>query len=443
MVFFKSFFFNTRLFLAVTGNVLLFLLGFGLPVFYYVGQAVFVLLVALLFIDIVLLYGSGQPATATRKTAPRFSNGDPNPVRVLIENLLRVKLSVTLIDEVPVQFQYRNMRLDVTLKPGERQDLSYTLRPVKRGVYEFGKLNLLISTPIGLGMRKVVAAQPFQVAVYPSFLQMHRYELMAHSQNLVEAGIKKIRKIGHNMEFEQIKEYVPGDDYRALNWKATARKGDLMVNQYEDEKSQQVYSLIDKGRTMQMPFGGMALLDYAINTSLAIANIAMKKQDKAGLITFNKGVNTFLPASKKARQLNLIMERLYAEKTAFRESDMERLYAFVKRKVRQRSLILFYTNFETYSGMERQLNYLRLMAKGHLVVVIFFVNTEIQQVLSGKPSDTEGIYVKTIAEKVAFEKRQIIKGLQQHGIQSILTEPDQLTPNTINKYLELKARNLI
>ena len=429
--------------MAITANVLLFLLGFGIGVFFYVAQALFVLLFLLFFVDILLLYAGGTPVEASRTMAPRFSNGDPNLVKVQVKNLLKITLSITLIDEVPVQFQYRNMQLSLKLAPGDQQKLDYHLRPVKRGKYAFGKLNLLVCSPIGFSMRKVVAETPFEVTVYPSFLQMHRYELMAHSRNLVDLGIKRIRKIGHNTEFEQIREYVLGDDYRSLNWKATARKGELMVNLYEDEKSQQIYSLIDKGRTMQMPFNGMALIDYAINTSLAISNIAMKKQDKAGLLTFNKKVTSFLKASKRTRQLNLIMERLYAEKTAFRESSMERLYAYVKKNIRQRSLLLLYTNFETHSGMERQLDYLRLLAKSHLLVVIFFVNTEVEKLIAQPPADTEGIYIKTIAEKMAFEKRQIIKDLQQHGIQCILTEPDQLTPNTINKYLELKARNLI
>ena len=139
---------------------------------------------------------------------------------------------------------------------------------------------------------------------------MRKYELMAISNRLVELGIKKIRKIGHNLEMESIKEYVVGDDYRTINWKATARKGELMVNNYQDEKSQQVYSLVDKSRVMQMPFEGMSLLDYAINASLVISNIAVKKEDKAGLITFQHKIGTLLPASSRNNQVQLIMQAL-------------------------------------------------------------------------------------------------------------------------------------
>ena len=164
--------------------------------------------------------------------------------------------------------------------------ISYFLRPVKRGEYSFGAVNVFASSPIGLVSRRYQFSQNKMVPVYPSYIQMRKYELLAISNRLTDTGIKKIRRVGQHTEFERIREYVPGDDYRTINWKASARKSHLMVNNYQDERSQQVYALIDKGRAMQMPFNGMSLLDYAINASLVISNIAIKKSDKAVLITF-------------------------------------------------------------------------------------------------------------------------------------------------------------
>ncbi len=175
---------------------------------------------------------------------------------------------------------------------------NYNIRPVKRGEYQFGALNIYVSTMLNIVSRRYRFEQNKTVAVYPSYIQMKKYQLMAVSDRLFEVGIKKIRRIGHSMEFEQIKEYVLGDDYRTVNWKATARKRQLMVNHYVDEKSQQVYSIIDMGRTMKMPFDKMSLLDYAINSSLVISNIALLKQDKAGIIAFNNKVTSVLPAER-------------------------------------------------------------------------------------------------------------------------------------------------
>jgi uncharacterized protein (DUF58 family) len=216
-----------------------------------------------------------------------------------------------------------------------------------------------------------------------------------------------------------------------------------MVNHYQDEKSQAVYSIIDKGRVMKMPFEGMSLLDYAINASLVISNIAILKEDKAGIITFSNTIGSILPASKVHSHMRSILETLYNQKTGFKESNFDALYIQMKRQIKGRSLVLLYTNFETLSSLQRQLPYLRNIASNHLLVVIFFENTELKELLEKPAENTEEIYLKTIAEKFAFEKKQIVKELGKYGIHAVLTSPKNLTVNTINKYLELKARGMI
>ena len=178
------------------------------------------------------------------------------------------------------------------------------------------------------------------VPTYPSYMQLRKYDLMAFSNNLSQYGLKKIRRIGHTMEFEQIKEYVQGDDLRTINWKATAKKNQLMVNQFQDEKSQNVYMVIDKGRVMKMPFNGLSLLDYAINATLVLSNVILKKQDKAGILAFSKKVENRVVAEKRQSQMQLIMENLYNVKTDFFESDFSRLYVDIKKNINQRSLIM-------------------------------------------------------------------------------------------------------
>jgi uncharacterized protein (DUF58 family) len=216
-----------------------------------------------------------------------------------------------------------------------------------------------------------------------------------------------------------------------------------MVNQFQDEKSQPVYSIIDKGRVMKMPFDGLTLLDYAINASLVISNVALKKQDKAGILAFSKKVENIVVAERRTSQMNLILETLYNVSTDFFESDYSRLYADVKRNITQRSLMLLYTNFETLDSLHRQLPYLKGIAKSHLLVVIFFKNTELNTIITEKAETVQQAYDKVIAEKFAFEKRLIVNELQKYGIQSILTSPQDLTIDTINKYLEIKARGLL
>ncbi len=390
-----------------------------------------------------MLYRLQKGIFARRHAPERLSNGDENEIGIYIENFYPFNVNIGIIDEIPHQFQKRDVWFKTALQSRQHKLLNYVLRPTKRGEYEFGVLRLYAQSPLGLISRRYNFEQTEVLPVYPSFLQMRKYELMAISNRLSEYGIKKIRRIGHSMEFEQIKNYVPGDDYRTLNWKATARRGDLMVNNYTDEKSQHVYCIIDKSRTMKMPFDGLSLLDYAINASLVLSSVALIKEDKAGLITISEKKGAVIPAERRPTQLNKIMEVLYKEKTRYLETNMELLYTLVRSTAKQRSLIVFFTNFESMSALERQLPFLKRIAKFHLLVMVFFENSELKT-LSEKPAtDVEGIYVKTIAEKFAYEKKLIVKELARHGIQSILTAPQNLTVNTINRYLEIKAKQKI
>ena len=420
-----------------------FLLSFWFSSIYAIAWMLTTIIIVILVIDLLMLYGSKKTIKARRLLPDKFSNSDQNPVPVTITNSYNFKTFIDVIDELPVQFQKRDFSYQVSLIPNEIHNFEYLVRPVDRGEYYFGHLNIYVSTPLKVIKRKFQFQNEQMVMVYPSIIQMQKYDFLAISNSLTQMGLKKIRRIGNTSEFEQIKEYVQGDDFRTINWKATAKRAELMVNQYQDEKSQPIYSVIDTGRVMKMPFNGLKLLDYAINSTLAFSNVALKKYDKVGMLSFSKKIETFLPAIHKLTYLNRILENLYNIDTQFSDSDYGLLYAQLKRKVTHRSLLLLYTNFEHISALKRQMPYLQAISKKHVLVVVLFENTELSTILKENAEDLQSIYHKTIAEKFAFEKRLMVKELQKHGIQSILTAPENLTINTINKYLEIKARGLI
>ncbi|WP_317174328.1 DUF58 domain-containing protein [Aegicerativicinus sediminis] len=403
----------------------------------------FFVFLGLVLLDILLLFRTKFGIVAKRNLPEKFSNGDDNPVEVTVKSNYNFDVDLEIIDELPVQFQERNFSIQTGLQKHKKKKLTYQIRPLERGEFHYGKLNIYTTTPIGIVSRRFEFGTNFMVPNYPSFLQLRKYMLLAFSNKIFDNGLKKIRRIGHTMEFEQIKDYVQGDDIRNINWKATAKSNRLMVNQYQDERSQPIYSVIDKGRIMKMPFNGLSLLDYAINATLVISNVALKKQDKAGMFSFSKQVENKVIAERRPSQMNLILETLYNLNTDFSESDFARLYIDVKRNLNQRSLLLLYTNFETMDGLHRQLPYLQMIAKYHLLVVIFFENTELNGLAEKSSNNTYEIFEKVIAEKFIFEKKMIVKELQKHGIQCLLTAPENLTINTINKYLEIKARGLI
>lgn len=443
MGFFRSLYIHNRFFWYIALLAAAFVISYWFKFLYPICWILTYVLITCFFLDIYLLFAGKKAIVAQRNLPQKLSNGDHNLLRISYRSKYPFRVGIALIDELPEQFQKRDFLYETTIAPGEEQLYEYALRPVERGEYVFGNLNIYASSPFKIVKRRYTFEKDGMAPVYPSIIQMQQYDFLAISNRLSEIGLKKIRRIGHTQEFEQIKEYVVGDDFRTINWKATAKKNQLMVNQYQDEKSQPIYSLIDTGRVMKMPFNGLKLVDYAINATLAFSNVALKRNDKTGMLTFSKKVENFVPALQKITHLNSILETLYNIDTDFSDSDFGQLYAHAKRKITHRSLLLLYTNFEHISALRRQLPYLLALSKQHLLVVIFFENTELEQLVKVNAEDLQAIYHKTIAEKFMLEKRLMQKELHQYGIQTILTKPEQLTINTINKYLEIKARGLL
>lgn len=434
---------TNRFFLFFGAVIVLFVISFPVDFLFPFAQTTLVLAISITLVDYFRLFNKKVEVTAQRILPKRFSLSDPNLVKIKVTNTSGLNLSINIIDELPFQFQKRDFTKTIILSTGHEETIQYELIPLERGNYEFGQLNLFLTTPWNLVERRQKIYTEDSVPVYPSILQMKQLELRAFDKISNLTGIKKIRRIGHSYEFEQIKNYVRGDDYRSINWKATGRRGELMVNQFQDERSQRVYCIIDKSRSMKMPFAGLNLMDYAINTSLVISKIALQKYDRAGLLTFSDKIGTTLKADNQPTQINKILQALYQEQERSKEANYELLYQAIRRLIGSRSLVLLYTNFESSYALERVLPILRKINNQHLLVVVFFENTEISDYIKEEVNTIADIYDQTAARQFVTEKQQMVQKLRQYGIQSILTRPEDLSINTINKYLELKARGLI
>lgn len=436
-------FLSNRFFLGLGGVVVLFIVGFWVSLFFVVAQLALIGLAATAIGEGLILFHPRLKLSGSRHLPRLISLGHTHTITLIVANRFGMPLRLRLLEELPEQFQERHFELRTTITAGGVQRLRYPLRATERGAYEFGHVQCFTTTTVGLVQRRITLAEPEAVPVYPSVIEMKQFELKAMQRLSYLSGIKKLRRLGHSYEFEQIKNYVPGDDYRSINWKATSRKASLMVNQYEDERSQQVYAIIDKSRAMHMPFHGMSLLDYAINTSLVITNIALLKHDRAGLITFSNKVDTTIKADSKRHQIKKLLEALYREVPGQEEANYEQLYKATQQVVTGRSMLLLFTNFESFYAMERVLPLLRRLSHRHLLLVILFENAEVIDYGYKRATTLEEIYHQTIAQKFVTEKYQMIQTLQQFGIQTILTKPEDLSVNTVNKYLELKAKGMI
>lgn len=440
---FKSFFLNNRFFVVGGGILLVLVLAFPFEVLLPVALTSILIFLLLVLFDTLVLYGPRISLNATRSVSKVLSLGDDNPIKINIRNNSSVALTVAVVDELPEQFQVRNFKWAQKLPAHKSEEFEYQLRPVTRGEYFFGDLHCFVRTGLGLIRRRITFPVGEMIPVYPSIIQMKRFELKSFIRTSSEYGVKRMQRIGHSYEFEHIKHYVAGDDFRSINWKATGRRAQLMVNQYEDEKSQQVYCLLDRSRVMHMPFGGLSLLDYSVNASLVISNIVLQKQDKAGLLTFSDRIGTAIKAERSKQQLKKILEALYNEEEQPVEANYELMYVGARRFIKGRSLLFLFTNFESEYALQRVIPQLRNLNRQHLLVVVFFENTEISDFTKQPTQTLEDVYTQVTAEDHLYQKMQLVQQLKQFGIMSILTKPEQLTVNTINKYLELKSRGLI
>ncbi|MGB3541750.1 DUF58 domain-containing protein [Rubrivirga sp.] len=441
---FRDVFLTARPFWILLGLAVGFVVAFFWPPLLPVLQVAALAFAVSVVADVVLLWGSGGVLEGERVVPDKLSLGDDNPVEVEVASTYGVRIRARVIDEVPVQFQHRSDGRVLPLPPRGRDGFVYTLRPTLRGAYAFGRLLAYASTPLGLVARRFEVEGGGEAAVYPSIIQMRRFAFLAEQNRLREVGIKKVRRRGRTMEFDQIRDYVPGDDRRAVNWKATARRSvhqtRLMVNTYQDEREQPVVVALDMGRAMRSPFESLTLLDHAINASLVVLNTALQTQDRAGLVAFDREVQTVIRPDRKRGQLGTLLDALYRLDPGYQDPSFEDLYAAVRSRLRQRGLMLLMTNFDTVAGLERQLPYLRQIARAHRLVVVLFENTGIRDLLTSRSDRLEDVYVRSTARALAQEKREIARTLERHGIGVVLTTPEHLTPDAVNRYLELKSQ---
>lgn len=439
-----SLFLGKRFYRFLSFVILLFLFSYGFSFLFNIALLALIFLLLTVILDWVALFSKRNPASAVRNLPDRMSNGEENTICWAITNNYPFPATLQLVDEFPENWQIRDFKIKARLDPGGNTRLSYIVKPVERGEFVFGDLHLFFKSPFMLIVRRKTFPASEVVRVYPGFLMLRQFEFMAHITDSGNTGFKQVRKTGHSLEFEQIREYVSGDDIRSINWKATGRTGgQLMINNYTDEKSQQVYCILDKGRSMKMAFEGLSLLDYAVNATLAMSSVAIARQDRAGLISFGDKGGDFVPASHRSTQMSGIVNALYNIDTKFLESDFAFLHKLIKTRITQRSLLILFTNFESLTAINRQLPYLRNISQKHLLLVVFFENTSLRAMASGEAVNIERLYEKVIAEKFILEKKLIVKELQRYGIASLLTPPEKLSVDVVNKYLQIKARREI
>lgn len=399
----------------------------------------FFAVVALVATDIVLTPRPDQ-VEVERINDTKLSLGAQNLITLLLANRSPRALDFTLRDEYPYQFPCEALFHHGRLPAYDVLEVRYHVRPLQRGDYQFGAVNLRYRSQLRTFLRQARYPADAAVKVYPNVLEVRKYDLLARKGLLFELGLRQARIFGTGTEFERLREYNTDDEFRRINWKATARRGKPIAAEYETERSQYVMSVIDTGRLMRPPIGDLARLDYVINTALLLSYVVSLKGDHFGLLTFADEVGAYLAPKRGKSQFYRMLEALYNVQFQPVEADYARALSYLSLKHKRRSLVVVFTDLVTLDAARPLIANMARLAQRHLPLCVTISDPNITRMHGQLPQSSSGVYQRAVAEMLIDERQVIIDTLNRNGVMTLDVPADRLTVSVINAYLELKGK---
>ncbi len=430
------------------------LLALGAVPLLLVGFAPWLLAAVLLYNAVLLactladFLASPPPEKAlslTRTVDEKLSLGTANAVTVEARNRSAMTLRLRVRDLPPPVFDLGSAPEREMLLPPDPRPVSWTYQvtPPAKGDFAFGDFYFQYLGRLGLVHRQGIIRAAQSVKVYPNLVETAKYELLARRGRLMQLGIRAAKVRGGGSEFESLREYVPGDEYKKIDWSATARRGKLISRQYEAERSQNIVLMLDTGRNMLQSIQKMAKLDYVVNTALMLAYVAAAGDDKVGLMAFDADVRVYLPPAKSKAQVYGILESLYNLNARMVETDYKAAFQSLATRWRRRSLIVLFSDLVDPDSSAQILDAVPMLSDSHRVVCVTVSDPNILAAAQSIPTDSAGVYQKAVATQVLQERRAAISILKRRGVWTIDSPPEELSADLINHYLDLKARSLI
>lgn len=376
--------------------------------------------------------------TLHRRHEKRLSLGTENTIWIDVRNRSRVDVRIEVKDEYPYQFDAKNPFLRARLLPYSKATLKYTLIPNHRGSYQFGSINYRYSSPLGLVKKQKKHKSAEEIKVYPSLLDVRKYELTHKRSHLIETGIKRSFLRGQGTDFESLREYVPDDDIRWIDWKNTAKYDRPISKNYQTERVQNLLLLIDAGRMMATRIGSLTKLDHAVNASLILGYIATHQGDRVGILPFSDEIISFLPPTK---QLNHIMEALYPIEAKLCEPNYRGVRRFISLNHRKRSLIVVFTDLSDTQSSSSLFSCISALSRHHLTLVVALNDPQLIETAQLIPPDSLAAYEKGVANSILLEREQILSRLLKKGALTLDVSVERLSVAVINKYLEVKSKH--
>jgi uncharacterized protein (DUF58 family) len=412
------------------------------PVFFPVALAYFVVCCALMAGNFLLGVRPDE-VRISRNVSPRMSLGEAEPVELRVRNYGRLPVRFALDDTVPPGWEVDGLPAEVLVRPGAEATVVYQVTPGARGRFQFGDIHARLEHAPGLAVRQVRVPAAQEVRIYPNLQEVSRYQALARRSRLEEFGIHRSRLAGRGTEFERIRDYTPDDEYRQIDWKATARRHRPMTRVYEVERSQNVFIVLDAGRMMAGRVGKLSKLDYAVNAALMLAHVALEAGDRAGLMIVSDDVDAYLPLGKSAAHFKKCLELLYGVEARLCHVDYRSALEQIAIRCKRRSLVIFFTDLVDEDTSADLLTYMRLLRPVHLPLC---VTLQDQQVVgaSQRPCETPAqMYERTVALDLLTERRRILESLHKLGAVVLDSAPEHLSVDVVNRYLELKYRQAL
>lgn len=366
-----------------------------------------------------------------------------HPVRLTISNRARRALTVGVRDDVPDDCDASPERFVLRLAPQSRSSVHYQLSPRKRGAFRLEAVYLRTASRLGIWQRNLKFSAESALHVYPDMRQMHEYALLARTDRLRLLGVRRVRRIGQDNEFERLREYTLDDNYKHIDWRSTARRGKLTVKDFQVNQSQRVIFLVDCGRMMTNTAAGISLLDHALNAALMLAYVALNKGDSVGLLCFADQVQRYVPPRGGMNQMNQLLHASFDRFPALVESRYDEAFVYLNARCRKRSLVILVTNVIDEVNSNQVSRYLTSVAGRHLPLAVLLRDHAIFDAAATLPSDDQALYRAAAAEEIVAWRRGVLTDLEHQGVLSLDVFPEQMTAPLINRYLEIKARHLL
>ncbi len=364
-------------------------------------------------------------------------------LRYVLTNRSKVAVRFGIVDTPVERLRYDIDDLGGRALPRSQTSVDRPVTPVARGGVELGTLYLWFENAIGLLRRRARVAANAHLRVYPDLSAVERYGKLHARNRLIDAGLRRIRMRGIGSEFESLRDWSAGDAFRAIDWKATARRGRLMVAQYEVERSQNVMLVLDAGRLMTARAGEQRKFDYAVTAALSVASIARLASDKIGFVAFAGTILEALAPRATAASLAHLGERLYDLEPRFEESDYAEAFAYLRTHLRKRSLVAFFTDMIDPVAQSTVLAEVGSLARRHVVVCIFMNDAAIERALAREPETVLDAYAESVAFSLERERRSAVATLERLGVLTIDVPAAQLSTALVDRYLRIKQRGLL